>query len=459
MFDSLYDNNEYIQNINYIKDKDGKYDIEIDVESHSSLINNYAYEIIFIEKNEYNDDVEEHSILLNNEKGIKKLSFEKQDDTKYLSITYRSLYKSERRGLIINYLVINGKNIALNYKYLPTKIVEKIKNSNKNNSSINERFVYIRDGFKVILKHPILGQGGNAWDYAQLKVQEYKYYAKEVHSYPIEIWMEFGIVGFLSLILIIFYVIKSIKDENKKDFCIVILLLLLHSFFDFGMSFFIIQLIFFVLLACISTEEKNEKTWTNFIVLIIILIGLIGNSLNFNSDTIYQNYVYNKENKIKEAIQCIKIYPFNINAREYILNEELYFGKYINKNSNIAEDQFLEKNILYFTTNEQYRDCNLIIEVLAKQNRMDEYTKIYDLIYEIAKREDENTSFKIDDDIERFKIIKDLESNLNKDSEQKEKYENLINHEKAKIIKEINDKKTRLTKEQKENYLQEIKKE
>lgn len=201
-------------------------------------------------------------------------------------------------------MVINGKNIVVDYKYLPTKIVEKIKNTNMNNISTWERFVFLRDGIKVVLQRGFIGLGGNAWEYIQYQVQEYRYMTKELHSYPIEIWMEFGIVGFVAFILITAYVIKSVKDNKKRDLAVVVLLILLHSCFDFGMSFYIMQLTFFAFLACISTKEEKSiysKKWSKYIILIITLIGLIGNTLYFVADVIYETKIYRKENKAEEA--------------------------------------------------------------------------------------------------------------------------------------------------------------
>ena len=106
LFNTLNGEDEYIQNINYVSDEDGYYDIAIDLDAKSSLKDKFAYEIVIKERNKYNDIVFSHSILVNNEKENKTIKFEKQEDTKYLTITYKSLYKSERRGLTINSLTI-----------------------------------------------------------------------------------------------------------------------------------------------------------------------------------------------------------------------------------------------------------------------------------------------------------------------------------------------------------------
>ena len=58
LFKTLTESNEYLQNINYVSDKDGYYDVEIDLEARSSLKNESAYEIIVREMDKYNGIVE-----------------------------------------------------------------------------------------------------------------------------------------------------------------------------------------------------------------------------------------------------------------------------------------------------------------------------------------------------------------------------------------------------------------
>ena len=448
LFKTLTESNEYLQNINYVSDKDGYYDVEIDLEARSSLKNESAYEIIVREMDKYNGIVEEHSILINNEKGTKEIKFQKQEDTKYLTIDYKSLYKSERRGLTINSLTINGQNIVVDYKYLPTKIIEKIKNTNGNNISTWERAVFFKEGAKIISQNGLLGLGGNAWEYLQYQVQEYNHVAKEVHSYPVEILMEFGIIGLIALLLIVFYIVKSLRNETKRDLSMALLLIFVHSCFDFGMSFYVIQLTFFALLACISDEEKDGKSigLSKYGILVIILIGLVGNSLYLISDAIYQKSVYRKTDKIEDAKKCIEIYPFNVDARKYIIYN--------------ARGELQEKNVLWWINNEPYRDNNWILNVLLESIDSEKYKtdrlqiEYIELIYKMATDSKLETPFNVENEMERYMILSDLTTKL--DGEQQAQFKELLRIDKNKLYERIQNKASRLSKDEQERYLGEI---
>ena len=441
LFTSIYDDDEYTKDINY-NISDDILNIKIDIESHSNLKQDNAYEILIEEKNKYNVAIEEYTILLNNESGTKEISLTKQEDTEYLTITFKSLYKSERRGLIINSITINDKNIVVDYKYLPIKIVDKIKNMNMNNYSIWERFSFVKDGIKIIKQNWIFGLGGNAWEYVQYNAQEYRHTAKEVHSYPIEMWMEFGIVGFLAYLYIVFYVIKSIKEKEKKDYAIILLTVILHSCLDFDMSFYITQLIFFVMLACNSTKEEG-KMFSNlksqYIVFITILVGLIFNILYFSSEVIYKINVDKQENSILEAQKCIQIYPLNVDARKYIIE-------------NGTEEEKIEE-IQWWIKNEKYRDENFLLSSLADDIdfKSEKKEEKLGLIYQIIEKDDKRDLYNVEKNIKKYQILKEILLKI--DNSEKEKLEKIIDKEKENLRTIIQDKNARLSKEEKEYYL------
>ena len=88
-------------------------------------------------------------------------------------------------------------------------------------------------------------------------MQSYEYSAAEIHSYPLQVLMDYGIIPFIALIYMIGVIIKNvIGNENKENFGIYIsiLLLLAHSFVDFDMSFFFIMLMWFSLLGIVDVK-------------------------------------------------------------------------------------------------------------------------------------------------------------------------------------------------------------
>lgn len=450
LFTSIYDNDEYSQDINY-HTSDEYLDIKINLESNSNLKQDYAYQILIEEKNEYNVAIEEHSLFLNNEKGIQEVSFKKQDDTKYLTITYKSLHESERRGLTINSITINDEDIVVDYKYLPIKIVDKIKNMKMNNQSIWERFSLVSDGIKIIKENWIIGFGGNAWEYIQYNVQQYRYFAKEVHSHPIELWMEFGIIGFVSYLCIVFYVVKSLGNTEKREYAIILAIVILHSCLDFDMSFYIVKMVFFSLLACISTKKDMKVYhiyWSKYIVLMVVFIGLVFNTLNLLSEIMYKVNVCEQENKISEAQKCIKVYFWNCKARKYIIQND------------VGETQI--KEIQWWLENEKNRDVNFLLSSLAKnidsESDIDyeskKNTKEMELIYQILEKNEEKEIYYVERNFERYLILNGILEKV--DKWEKEKLMVIINKEKNNLKTIIQDKNARLSKEEIEYYLEVI---
>lgn len=106
---------------------------------------------------------------------------------------------------------------------------------------------------------------GDGYKYILPEYQQYFYGTNEVHCYPLEIWMEFGIVGILAILLIVVDIIikfiKKIKEKQMKsiEYTIFIILafIFIHSLMDFEMSFMYIQVVFFILLALINQDDKR----------------------------------------------------------------------------------------------------------------------------------------------------------------------------------------------------------
>ena len=130
----------------------------------------------------------------------------------------------------------------------------------------------------------IFGAGGNAWRNLYGQYQEYLYYAKESHSYILEIWMSCGIVGIISYIFIIAITIKNIKGKTKDKIMLSIFvgtaLILIHSIMDFDMSYLIMQMTVFMFIAIINKDDKNIQIKSNIIEYLITLIFIIITILN-----------------------------------------------------------------------------------------------------------------------------------------------------------------------------------
>lgn len=441
---------EYIQLIDYIKVED-RVKVDIEFDAKSELEDEDQYGIIIQEKNEYNDTLNEHSIVVTNYSGTKTVEFEKQENTKYIAISYVNYRITKSDGLTIYSVKVNGQDALLDYEFLPKEIVYKIKNISAETFSVTERFTFIKDGLKIALTNPIIGYGGNAWRYLEYSVQEYNYDAAEVHSYIVDIFIENGILGFLTVIgLYIYGIVIFIKQRknNKINYLILgVLLVLIHSIYDFDMSFGIVQIaVFSVFALCVNNNKINLKNNKINMVSNIIIIIFLGIMLCFNILRTVSQIYYIKEyyiNEIKESFidesiienvditkteEIYKIYPFNNNLLKYILLHETDNNKLKEYIDNVLE-------------NEEYYMQNEVIEIAYNAGYYENIIK--ELIYKNI-----NSNKK---DIENMMKCYNIISNFN---ENKEAYEEIKNEIKQMVIENIDKNEYRVDRGLKKIYLE-----
>lgn len=232
------------------------YNFEFDIEA--KVKENYEiYEIAVREQNKYNTVIEYHTILIGEETKIKNISFDTLPETDSLSIAFRTRNYKLQEGLIIKELKINGKNYNLDYVYLPYKIVNRICSMDIKNVFEKGRIAFYKDALKLIKQNPFTGIGGNGWKYKYQDIKSYDYQTVQVHSFPISIFLEFGIIAIIAYIIILICIAKNTTKILKDEYEIFVALfaILLHSMIDFDLSFMNILLYTIVL---ISMNSKNK---------------------------------------------------------------------------------------------------------------------------------------------------------------------------------------------------------
>lgn len=157
------------------------------------------FQISVLEKDKYGENIKSTNIKLGDYQGKKKIEIQTAPLTKEVYLVFTSSEVTKDTKLEIKDFKINNKQQILNYKFLPYDFVSKIKNINFQTQSVWERGVYIRDAFKLIKENWLFGIGGDGWHYRYGEVQDYNYVSREIHSYPVQLLLEFGIVRTSSL--------------------------------------------------------------------------------------------------------------------------------------------------------------------------------------------------------------------------------------------------------------------
>ena len=371
---------ENYQKIMYSVESNTTYKFSFNIDAISETEDNFLIKIT--EKNKYFDDLKTTQIEFGTLSGIKEIEIKTEPDTQ---VIYLNIERKKYEGkLIINEAYLNEEKFILKYKLLPTGIVQKVQGISFNNKSVWERTAFITDALKAIKDNWILGSGGNAWETVQNEVQSYNYQAKEVHSFIVQTFLENGILGVLAWIGIIFYLLKKLIGEYRKE-CIdiknvsimlAVLFILTHSLLDFNMSFFYVVLIVSILIAILSIQEDEKTIKYNKVIYAILIIISVFNIYTCCTRISYENYIdkrgmisYSELEKICETYY--RLIPFD---KEIKLR---YYESIATKADRNSEQI---KNLLEdIINNEKYDKSNVILEyinfyltiVLEQNNNME----------------------------------------------------------------------------------------
>lgn len=318
------------------------------------------FTINIIQRDNKNVEITNNEEKFGDFSGVKDIEIYTTENTSEIKIEFKSKYQYAVKEWTIYNLKINGQNIVLEYKHLPTKLVEKIKDINIQYKTAQERFQFIKDGLKIISQNWITGIGGEGWQYKYEEVQDYGYTSNDTHSYFIQIWIEFGIIGIASFIGIVILIITQ-KDEKNKGIKFAILALLLHSLIDSDMYFDNMKLILFLSLGMISNIQelkiiKKRYYCTNALMIIIAVIT----SILYINPKIYQKSL------IINEIETAQI-GIDVNSEKY---------KELNYKLSEAYEKIIKYERISSRTNE-YEVKKIQAYINSKQSGLEDIVKQY----------------------------------------------------------------------------------
>ena len=203
---------------------------------------NDVFEINIIERDKRNFEIKNTAIQFKEYEGIKEIELITHENTNEFKIEFKTKYQYLNRNLTIYKLEINDEPIPLQYKTLPIKLVDKIKDISIHYKTAVERGIFIKDAITLSKENLLTGIGGECWQYKYGEVQEYNYTSRDIHSYPIQVLLEFGLFGLILLAIIYIVFLKMKTDKKYLGVKIAILVIMLHSIIDSELKCQFIQL-------------------------------------------------------------------------------------------------------------------------------------------------------------------------------------------------------------------------
>lgn len=178
--------------------------------------------------------------------------------------------KTKRKNKLL--IVFGGIILAVIMQFVFNLDLERLVKLSLDSSTLNGRFLYWQDAVSVIVKNP-LGLGYMGYYYYQPQFQTGNYETMFVHNGILQTALDMGIVAMAAVLVIVISNIISKKNSSLNRG--MLLLLLLHTAFDFDMQYsvMIYLALMFMRRADMECYEISFKTFQipDFVVCTICL--------------------------------------------------------------------------------------------------------------------------------------------------------------------------------------------
>jgi len=169
-------------------------------------------------------------------------------------------------GIAVTVLAV-GLILSLGSKVMPASIADRLSNFDLKQVSVQERYYFFSDSLKLIKDYLVLGVGGGGWNSAYTRYQSFLYFTTEVHSHPMQVWVETGTVGFLFYALLwaglLVTMIKIIRRVESPEYravawtsAVAAVSISLHSVIDFSLSLGAVAILMYGLLGLVRGVER-----------------------------------------------------------------------------------------------------------------------------------------------------------------------------------------------------------
>ena len=326
--------------------------------------------------------------------------------TLYLLLLFNIKTKRNKILFCTVFLVVAIAFFAIFFDYiLNIGMISSIKDYFLNFNSTKLRMIYYEDAIRLITSSPlnfIFGLGGNAFRTLYETVQSVEYISLETHSLFMQVFLESGVLGLISTIVLVVYLLIKSSSNYKK---IMFLITVIFSCFDVFLTYTFMIYVLAILIALCDANSKEInlkfKVTNGILYLIVFIISTLQVIAIFIEPVEVNNLNVTLQEQEKIMQKCelsLKFDPFDI---DYIRNcnvayvsylelleikEELYWYDYttlkyeiVNKiYDNVKKETLYEKSNKYALEDRIYYTNNYI-EELVFSNYSDDIKKGYEI--------------------------------------------------------------------------------
>lgn len=120
-------------------------------------------------------------------------------------------------GTLHSVSLSDGTAIPMKYKWIPENIVVRLQDNLFAEHSYLQRVQYLKDGWALFLKSPLIGYGQGATEGLLTSVQPYYYESKYLHNHILQVMDETGLLGLIALLALFLCVIWFLLRRLRED--------------------------------------------------------------------------------------------------------------------------------------------------------------------------------------------------------------------------------------------------
>lgn len=264
-------------------------------------------------------------------------------------------------------------------------IIKSIKEYFNNFNSTRLRFVYYIDSLKLIIQTPknfIFGLGGNAFRTMYETVQEIEYISLETHSAIVQIFLESGIVGILSFLGMVIYILKKAKNDNVKLAFFTIFVFLC---FDVFLTYTFMLYLFIIIVSLLNVKTSLINIKQNVLYVTACLVFGVIITIQFIAYMYMPVAIGNLNNTLEKQESVIHNMEISLKLDPY----DLEYRRLYTQALNIYIEILNTKEELYGVDNSiQKQDAiSKIYNNVKKENSYEKSNKytIEDYVYYVYK--------------------------------------------------------------------------
>lgn len=304
-----------------------EYVIEFDIEAETNSNESFKIECKELDKNE--KELKIHEIQFDDFKGKKEIEFCSNENTETMTIVFNKNEDMIDGKLKVHSVTINGQEERINYKIIPIELVNRICKIKFDTASVEGRLNYYKESIDIIKNHIGTGIGGYGWKNSDINKIDG---GITEHSYPLQLFLQFGVISFSAYgLLIVFLIKQAIKVIKNKDadmniigIIVVFFALILHSTFDFDMYFLNMLLILYMYIGIFVSKTNKDEIYIShrysYIYVVIIIIAIYFSLGEITTQYIDTDKISDYEKKLDYIDLKIILVPYDYRYREDKVN-------------------------------------------------------------------------------------------------------------------------------------------